>query len=113
MKIIFVWLLNKMKLYNDAMYDILMFMLGIMLGSAVDYSFVQMIKLFDHKVHVGVVGLLQVFVISVILQTIKLMSNNNLGLFSLGFLVNQTLFIKRLFDYKTQVLKEKEQDNKQ
>lgn len=100
-----------MNLYRNVVYDTIMFIMGIFIGGIMDYNFTSLFIIDNTIRHIAIIGLLQVIINAMIMQTVKLITQENIGLFTLGLLTTQKLFIKKLFNYKSKVLQEKEKNN--
>lgn len=99
------------NLYQNVVYDTIMFILGIFIGGIMDYNFTSIFVVNNTILHIGIIGILQIVINAMIMQTVMLITQKNVGLFSLGLLTSQKFFIKKLFNYKSKVLEKKEKDN--
>lgn len=89
--------------FSKVLYNTFMFMLGIIIGSILDYNFNYILKR-NHTISFGIV---QIIINATILELVHYFTNSYPGLFALGLFTNQHLFIKKLFDYKPKIFKKK------
>ena len=101
------------QLVNDIMHDTIMFLTGIIIGGILDLHFANLVVNIDSRKYYIMMGFIQILVNALILQSVKQIVNGNTGLFFLGLMSVQKLYIRKLFNYKSKVLQKKEQQKEQ
>jgi hypothetical protein len=76
-----------------------MFLIGTIVGTIINYNTEYALETIENSTrNVFIVGILQIILNAIILNSIRKQTSDSIGLFSLGLFTSQELVIKTLYD---------------